>query len=180
MYTMSAKMASLDKNLCKEIDQSEGRVRLNGEGLEAMIVFLSMRLLLRKATESLKPFLAKTKAARMIWAVLGLLDKLADDMLNHVSVAQLKTIYANTNEIVVSLSCGKMNSYANISYEHMHALASKALESCELLCTRTREESKDCPMRKAMDHVPGICHRKLTKDPTQCPYAGAAFDVEDV
>ena len=114
----------------------------------------------------------------MIWAVLGLLDKVSDDMLNHVSVAQLKTIYANTSDITVSLSSGRMDSYANISYDHMHALASKALEACELLCTCTREESKSCPMRKAMDHVPGTCHRKLTSDPTQCPYAGAAFDVE--
>lgn len=178
MYTMSAKGGlQIDKRLIKEIDQAENRVRLNGEALEAVIVFLSMRTLIRKATETLKPFLKKTGVGRMIWCALGLLDRVADQMLNRISVGQLKTIHANTAEITVSLSCGRMEAYANINYEHLHALASKALESCEMLCACDREQSKNCPMRKAMDHVPGICHRKFSKDPTQCPYAGAAFDV---
>ena len=62
----------------------------------------------------------------------------------------------------------------------MH-ICNRAMEYCDFCCTCTRDQSKDCALRKALDLVPGVKEQGkeyARKDATRCPYRGMEMEVE--
>ena len=182
MYTMSAKAKAdyLDKAACDAIDKDQGRIRLQNSAVEAVVVLLSCYVIGNKAAEVLEPFIKKTGRGRMLKAHMGGISKQIDQLIEGVSVSQLKTIRANTHQVSMTISAHPFETYANISHTHLLALTSQALEACGMFCDKNRTESRRCPVRKALEQIPGVLKDKLDCDPDKCPYAGMRLEIEGV
>lgn len=66
-------------------------------------------------------------------------------------------------------------------YDHAEHICNRAMEQCDLCCTCTRDQSKDCLLRRAFDQVPGCkenAKKYARKDATSCPYRGMEMEVE--
>ena len=180
MYTMSARAKAdyLDKASCDAIDKDQGRIRLQNSAVEAVVVLLSCYVIGNKAAEVLEPFVKKTGRGRMLKAHFGGISKQIDQLIEGVSLSQLKTIRANTHHVSMTISAHPFETYANISHTHLLALTSQALEACGMFCDKNRTESRRCPVRKALEQIPGVLKDKLDCDPDKCPYAGTSFEIE--
>ena len=158
------------------MDRDEERVRLSNTQLEALLVLSGFYQVMRDAIVRLKPYAKRTGTGKMLPAAVGMIGKMLSDMLRKVSAHQLRTLKANTNQVSVSISSGKVPAMVNIDLEDLQHIANRALETCEMVCTASREESKTCRLRRAFEQVPGA-RDGLRTDESKCPYACAELEV---
>lgn len=178
-YTMTgkARLEDLSKAECREMDKEQGRQRLSNAALESMIAVLSARVILRTHLDRLKPLLDNTGTGKMLPAYMGGLSRELDKVLDTVSIEQLRTILANTRDTSIIVSSNWVEPYVNVRGSVLHGLASQAMEVCSMMCAKTAHESKDCPVRKALEQVPGMSVIKAGGG-GMCPYAGMSLEVE--
>lgn len=162
-----------------QLDADEGRIRLQNNQMEAMIILRGCLVVMRKAVEILKPFVRKTGAGRMLMAAIGLMYKATSDMMSKVSSGQCATMDANTKGVTVSVSSVKVPAYVNIGHDDLLMIADRALESCEMYCTADCQESKSCLLRRAYEQVPMLGDLRHGAGAKDCPYMGVRLEVED-
>ena len=163
---------------CAQLDADEGRKRLTNDQVEAMVVARGCLVMLRRTIESLKPFIKATGAGRMFSAGVGLVYKMIEQMMCKVSSAQCKTMDANTRGVVVTVSSVKVPAMINVSQGDMSMIVDRALEACEMYCTASCQESKDCPLRRALEQVPMLGGVKRNAGVEDCPYKGVRLEVD--
>lgn len=179
-YTMTgkARIEDLSNAECREMDKELRRQRLSNAALESMIAVLSARVIMRTHLARLKPLLDKTGTGKMLPAYMGGLSKELDRVLDTVSIEQMRTIIANTRDTSIIVSSNWVEPYVNVRGSVLHGLASQAMEVCSMMCAKTAHESKDCPVRRALEQIPGVTLPKVCADGL-CPYAGLSLEVED-
>lgn len=165
-----------------QLDADEGRVRLQNDQMESMIVLRGCLVIMRKAAEILKPFTRKTGKGRMLAAAMGLMYKETAGMMSKVSAAQCATMDANTRGVTVSVSSVKIPAYVNIAHDDLLMITDRALEACEMYCTADCQQSKSCLLRKAFEQVPMLGELRRGAGAQDCPYMGVRLDggSEDV
>lgn len=175
--TSKARIEDLTRDECKAIDKDLGRVRLSNAALQSMIVLMSARVIMRDMIRALKPLTAKTGTGKMLPMYMGGISKEIDKMLDTVSIEQLRTIMVNSKDTGITISSNPVPCYVNVSMDTLHGLTSQAMEVCSMMCAKTAHESKDCPVRRALEQIPGVTLPKVGADGL-CPYAGMSLEVE--
>lgn len=161
-----------------QLDADEGRVRLQNDQMESMIVMLGCLVVMRKAVDNLKPFMRKTRMGRMISAAMGLMYKGTAGMMSKVSAAQCATMDANTKGVTVSISSARVPAYVNIDHDDLLMIVDRALEACEMYCTADCQKSKSCLLRRAYEQVPMLGELRRGAGAQDCPYMGVRVEAE--
>lgn len=176
-YTFKLKSArELTRQQAETLDRnSDGRrQRITGKELDALIRFHAGFVLMAEAAESgdLERII-KRAGARMIPQAIGTIQKARGQMDGAISALQLRSLDANISHgarITVSTD-GAPPMYTAVRQDHLLALCKAVTaDHCGLMCTRSREEAKRCPVRDALDAVPGLAGWKDRTDP-KCPWA---------
>lgn len=166
----------------EQMDRDEGRIRMPNSGIEAMVALQACAFVARKSAETIEPFIKKTGAGKMLKAQIAGMRKSIGDILCKVSASQNRTLQANTQLVNISVTSGKVPAMINIDVEDLTHICNRALEMCAFSCACTREQSKECRLRQALEQVASSSVEAVREDPTKCPYAGRSLEIgmEDV
>lgn len=171
-----------DEALLAKLDQEQGRRRLCNNEVEMLIAVRVCTTLLHQAyEETLQPLAKEAGADRRLRLAITMLDHAADLLSDKVSGAQLISIANNSNDATITLSAAPLEhqGWVNISWRALSHIVNRALESCEMCCSCTYVESKDCALRRAFEQVPSmlpIAREAAKKDKRSCPYRRMVLD----
>ncbi len=165
----------------ERINREFNRIRLNGNEMEQMIGLISAGNLFRQCAKELEKVAEHAGARRLLRQVRSTIKTVAVRMNNHVEARQLGAIIAQTDRAKLTVSAEYTPAMVNIKLDDLLTLCNAAMEQCSWSCTCTRDESKDCFLRKVLEIVPGVKETGkdiARKDATRCPYRGMEMEVE--
>lgn len=171
-----------DERKLRQLDAEQNRRRLNADEKDGLYYVAVASMLASNGLAMVDKHATHSGQHRRLTTATSMLHNAMREMSNHVQSEQLITIANNVNHTDVILSSRPVDGCLNIPYRHMQAITNQELQTCELLCTADREESKTCPMRKALECVPGMkgaARERAQLDSTKCPYAGLMMAVEE-
>ena len=165
----------------EKINREFNRIRLNGNEMEQMIGLISAGNLFRQCAKELEKVAEHASARRLLRQVCTTIKTVAVRMNNHVEARQLGAIIAQTDRAKITVSAEYTPAMVNIKLDDLLTLCNAAMEQCSWSCTCTRDESKDCFLRKVLEIVPGVKEtgkENARKDATRCPYRGLEMEVD--
>lgn len=165
----------------ERINREFNRIRLNGNEMEQMIGLISAGNLFRQCAKELEKVAEHAGARRLLRQVRSTIKTVAVRMNNHVEARQLGAIIAQTDRAKLTVSAEYTPAMVNIKLDDLLTLCNAAMEQCSWSCTCTRDESKECFLRKVLEIVPGVKEtgkENARKDATKCPYRGLEMEVE--
>ena len=165
----------------ERINREFNRIRLNGNEMEQMIGLISAGNLFRQCAKELEKVAEHAGARRLLRQVRSTIKTVVVRMSNHVEARQLGAIIAQTDRAKITVSAEYTPAMVNIKLDDLLTLCNAAMEQCSWSCTCTRDESKDCFLRKVLEIVPGVKEtgkENARKDATRCPYRGMEMEVE--
>ena len=173
----------LSKADLAKADEIEGRRRLNAGELQAMLYLAVGRYLLEEGFDRLGGFVREAGAHRRLASAIPMVHNAVQPCANRMSCAQLIAMADNLEQMTVTMSAtpiGAEGGCLNIRYNALDALCGQALHACDL-CAKTRDQSRDCPVRKAFDQIPvlQLAARQIDMGAEACPYQGLAVPVDE-
>ena len=94
--------------------------------------------------------------------------------------AQNLSLQNNTKLVEITVTSQRMPAMINVSIDDMLSICDQALRMCELSCECSREQSKACPLRRALDTIPCEMGSGAWEDAGKCPYRGLRVEWEEV
>lgn len=164
----------------EQMDRDDGRLRIPNSGLEAVIVLYAAEKIADRASQTVAPFVRKTGAGKMLRAHIGGIRKSLRDMMDRISTAQNLSIEHNARLSDITVTSHRMPAMINVSIDDMLSICDQALRMCELSCECSREQSKACPLRRALDTIPCEMGSGAWDDAGKCPYRGLRVVWEEV
>ena len=163
----------------EQLDEKEGRRRVAGYELDALVMLNVGRVFLHTAMEDVKKFAKEVGVYQKIAPSMTMLDNACRTMTDHISRRQCQSIDANYNQVTVSISSLPVPQWTNIKQTDLSTIINQATRMCSLDCTCSREQAKRCELRKALDTVPGMkeASRSAFDQDDCCPYL--IFSVPD-
>lgn len=162
---------------CNAIDaKAEGRrQRINGAEMDALMRYNAGYSLLMDAMKGGGLTKMAERACADIEAIKEHLDALKlyyATLENAVSAHQLKSLDAQVDDFSVVVTTGMPpQGYTAIGEADLAALTQAVTKDhCGYMCTRTRDGAKSCPVRKALDAIPGM-RQYRDESPDACPYS---------
>lgn len=163
------------------INKEFDRRRLNGNEMEQMIGLVSAGNLFRACAKDLETHADHTGNRALLRRVSAMIKTVAVRLANQVECRQMGAILAQTDGAKVTVAATPQTGYVNIPMDNLLHICNRAMEYCDFCCTCTREQSKECQLRKALELVPGVKDQGkeyARKDATKCPYRGLEMEVE--
>lgn len=163
------------------INRENDRIRISGNEMEQMIGFVAAGNLLRQCAAELADFAKETGNLTMLKRVSTNLKTIAVRLANRIEARQLGSIMGSTDKAKLTISAEYVPAYVNIKLDDLLILCNQAMEQCNWQCTCTRDQSKDCMLRKVLETVPGVkeAGKEIArKDATKCPYKGLEMEVD--
>lgn len=170
-----------DLQALRALDVEQGRDRLTGSELEAMIALCVARQLLMDVCDHLERFSKKHGAKAMLHCANGMLKKAIATMRDKISGEQLISISNNINDcgIIITSNYLGVKQMFNVDRDDLYHIINQAAKQCGLECSCTRQESKMCRLRYALDNIPGV--KRMAKENwvtgDGCPYQ--IFEVDE-
>lgn len=167
----------------KEIDrinQAFNRIRISGNEMEQMIGLISAGNLFRQCAKELEGLAEHAGAMTLLKRVSTSIKTAAVRMANCVEARQMGAIISQTDNAKLTVSAEYVPAMVNIKLDDLLGLCNVAMEQCAWSCTCTRDESKDCYLRKVLETIPGVkdqAKENARKDATRCPYKGMEMEV---
>lgn len=165
----------------KRINEEYNRHRINGNEMEQMIGLVSAGNLFRQCLAELMKHAEHAGQVRFAKQVSTMVKTLAVRLASAVECRQMGAIMAQTHGAKITVAATPNPAYINIEMESLLHICNRAMEYCDFCCTCTRDQSKDCALRKALDLVPGVKEQGkeyARKDATRCPYRGMEMEVD--
>lgn len=165
----------------ERINSEFNRRRMSGNEMEQMIGFVSAGNLLRQCAKDLEAHAEHTGDLALLRKVCTSVKTIAVRLANQIEARQLGSILAQTHGCRITVAATPHPAMVNINLEDLLTLCNKSMEQCGWSCTCTRDQSKDCPLRKVFEKVPGVKDQGkeiARKDASQCPYKGLELEVE--
>lgn len=162
------------------INQEQHRRRVNGAEMEAMMAMVAAGNLMIHASQALYDHADHIGKRPQLKRLVTQFRRLTTRLNMAVEVRQMGAICGQFERAKISISAEPSPRYVNIRQEDLLHICNRAMEFCDLCCTCTREESKNCKLRQALDLVPGA--KQAAKDvartdSTRCPYRGMEMEV---
>lgn len=169
-----------DTKELKRLDEEQGRRRLNGAESEALIGFATASNLVNRTVPVLDTLAHELDITKRMKWLQSMLHNTVPILARKVRSSQLITIANNINDVSIILSANPTPGYCNISWADLQTICDHAMATCQMGCDKSRDESKRCPVRKALSHVPGIRDVEKSRGNTQdCPFAGIALEWDE-
>lgn len=165
----------------ERINREGNRVRISGEEQEGMIGLLAASKLINLCgpivLEHAK-FVGKHSNLKRLNTQFR---KLLIALSNRIDTRQMGAIANQMTDVNITVSASYVPAMVNIKLDDLIHICNRAMEYCDFCCTCTRDQSKDCALRKALDLVPGVKEQGkeyARKDATRCPYRGMEMEVD--
>ncbi len=171
------RIAGMRTREARELDEGHPEARrLNGaeiEGLQAMIVTWKM---CEAYLPNLEALAEATGAGRAnLRRTVRMIRNLARRMTLDAKMTQLKAMADNMAGCSVMITNTQVNRPGQIlmDLDDAETLARAALEEkCAYQCSKSAKESRRCPVREALDKLPGMRDRRKSWA-GECPYQTA-------
>lgn len=163
------------------INREGNRLRISGNEMEQMIGFVAASNLLRQCAVQLSDFAAETDNLAFLKRISTQLKTAAVRLATRIEVRQMGAIMNQTDRAKLTVSAEYTPAMVNIKLDDLLVLCNQAMDTCGWNCICTRDQSKDCPLRKVLETVPGVkeAGKEIArKDATKCPYRGLEMEVE--
>lgn len=163
------------------INRECNRIRLNGNEMENMIGLIAAGNLFRQCAKELEKIADHAGTKTLLKRVCTSIKTAAVRMNNHVEARQLGAIIAQTDRAKITVSAEYTPAMVNIKLDDLLGLCNAAMEQCNWSCTCTRDESRECYLRKVLETVPGVKEQgkeNARRDATRCPYRGMEMEVD--
>lgn len=163
------------------INQEQHRRRISGAEMEAMISAVTAGNILIQAAPVLHDQAAHIGKHSQLKRLVTQMRRLLTKLNMAVEVRQMGAICGQLENAKISVSAEPAARYVNIRQEDLLHICNRAMEQCDMCCTYTREESKVCKLRKALELVPGVKEQGkqyARMDATRCPYRGMEMDMD--
>lgn len=163
------------------INRECNRIRLNGTEMEHMIGLIAAGNLFRQCAKELEKIADHAGTKTLLKRVCTSIKTAAVRMNNHVEARQLGAIIAQTDHAKITVSADYVPAMVNVKLDDLLGLCNAAMEQCSWSCTCTRDESKECYLRKVFDTVPGVkdqAKENARRDATRCPYRGMEMEAD--
>lgn len=170
--------------ICDELNRTQGRKRLTGGELDALVMLQAGMTAVDNGAERLKKYAKERNQLRRMMPAIAQLHKAADDLTDHIEARQFVTVHNNFANVTLTISSLPVPQYTNVEQSMLSEIVTAASLNCAATCTLSQEESKRCKLRKAFSTIPGL--KQVTKDNAfglgGCPYmtvGGLAHDDEE-
>ena len=163
------------------INREQNRRRISGQQMECMTALVTAGNLVIQSVPPLFDLADHIGKKRQLKSLVTQMRKLFTALNMAVEVRQMGAICAQVENNHIAVCADHVPGYINIRREDMMEICNRAMEQCDMLCTCTREESKTCKLRRALEVVPGVKEQGKAyarKDATRCPYRGMEMEVE--
>ena len=93
---------------------------------------------------------------------------MTDDIIREMN----ESVHNNLAEVRLTISAMPVPMCTNIRAEDLSEITKAATANCAATCMKTREESKRCPLRHALETIPGMkeAARNQAFGLSGCPY----------
>lgn len=163
------------------LNREQNRRHITGAEMEAMICLTVGGNLLIKHAPVIYHHAEHRGKLRQLKRLITTTRNLLTTLNMAVEVRQMGSICTQLENNCISVSSEPVEGYVNIRLHDLLTICNKAMDSCSWSCTCTREESKSCELRRALELVPGVNAQGkeiARKDATKCPYRGMEMEVE--
>ena len=166
----------------EQINREQNRRHLNGAELEAMMALVTAGNILIQTAPVLFDHADHIGKKRQLKGLVTQFRRLMKKLHMAVELRQMGAVCGQLENAKICVSAEPVARYVNIRHDTLMHICNRALEMCDMCCTCTREESKQCELRRALELVPGVKeHGKeiARKDATRCPYRGMEMEGQD-
>ena len=176
--------AMYDEKILAQLDEQQGRRRLNNAEVDMLIALkVGTNLIMQAYEDVLQPFAQYAGADRRLKQAITLLCHANQMLADKIAGAQLITIANNTDNNSISLSSmpTQKPGNVNIDWAALCHITNRALETCEMTCTCDALQSRQCVLRRAFEQVPSLALAAKTqakKDRRNCPYMLLEMDPD--
>lgn len=100
------------------------------------------------------------KNAWRLKTALTYLGHVVNSTAHHMIKSQQEVVFANTFGQTITVGASSVPQYTCIKHEDISTIISAATgdDGCSM-CSRNDVQIRSCPLRKALDHVPGMKER---------------------
>lgn len=165
----------------ERINEAGNRRRINGHEMEAMMGLIAAGNLIITCTQALESHAQHVGALSTMRRLRTQLRNLIVRLNMGVETRQMGAIANQMTDAVITLSSVPVSAMVNIKLDDLLHICNRAMEYCGFCCTCTRDQSKDCTLRRALDCVPGAAKaaKEIARaDATKCPYSGMEMEVD--
>lgn len=164
------------------INRQQNRRRVTGPEMEAMTALIAAGNILIQTAPVLFDHAKHVGKLPQLKRLVTTYRRLMTKLNMAVEVRQMGAICGQFENARICVSAEPVARYVNIRQEDLLHICNRAMEQCDFLCTCTREESKQCELRRALELVPGVKDQGkqyARMDATRCPYRGMEMEEED-
>jgi hypothetical protein len=165
----------------ERINTEQNRRRVNGAEMEAMMALITAGNILIQSAPVLLDHADHIGKRSQLKRLVTQYRKLMTKLNMAVEVRQMGAICGQLENARICVSAEPVARYVNIRHDTLMHICNRAMEMCDMCCTCTREGSKQCELRRALELVPGVKEQGkefARKDATRCPYRGLEMEVE--
>lgn len=164
------------------IDLEQNRIRISGSEQEAMMAMIAAGNMFTQAVPMLEGLARHAGVLPRIRQSLTLMRKAIIAMNMHIATRQMGAIASQMADSTITISANAAPARVNIPLEDLLHICNRATENCGLMCPASRDESKVCRLRHALDLVPGC--KEAAKEiarrySDRCPYRDVQMDILD-
>lgn len=163
------------------INQEQHRRRITGHEMECMMGMVTAGNLILQTAPALYDHAAYIGKLPNLKRMVTQMRRLITKLNMAVEVRQMGAICGQMENAHITVSADYVPGWVNIRLDDLLHICNRAMEYCDMCCTCTREESKDCQLRKALELVPGVKEQGkeyARKDATRCPYRGMEMQID--
>lgn len=165
----------------ERLNREQNRRRANGAEMEAMMAAITAGNLLIQTAPVLYEHADHIGKRPQLKRLVTQLRRLLTKLNMAIEVRQMGAVCGQFENARISVSAEPAARYINIRQEDLLHICNRAMEQCDMCCTCTREESKVCKLRHALELVPGVKEQGkqyARMDATKCPYRGMEMEID--
>lgn len=163
------------------INKEQNRRRITGHEMECMQALITAGNLVINVYSDLLEHAAHIGKRANLKRLVTQMRRLFTALNMAVDVRQMGAIVGQIQNMHITVSSDYVSGWVNIRLDDLIHICNRAMESCDMCCQCTREQSKECELRKALELVPGVKEAGkdiARKDATKCPYRGLEMEVD--
>lgn len=171
----------LTPEVARMIDEKERRIRISGTEMEAEMAMIAAGNLVTNAVPLLEQLAQHARVLPRLRRALTDLRKGIIGLNTHIAARQMQTIANQMTNASITISPTPVATSVNIPLEDLLHICNRATENCGMLCPATREESKACRLRHALDLVPGCkeAAKEIARSCSdRCPYRDVQMEED--
>lgn len=165
----------------ERINREQNRRRITGPEKEAMMCIIAAGDLLRQCAVVLEDHARHAGKLKHLRSLATQSKTCVVALSMAVECRQLGSLTGQMRGSTITVSANPVPGMVNIPLEALLHICNRAMEQCGYLCPCTRDESKACELRRALELVPGVkesAKEAARRDPTRCPYRGMEMEVD--